>query len=123
MRAVIFEVEPAEGRRGAYLALAAQMRPLLEAQPGFLSVERFESLSQPGKLLSLSVFADEAGVAGWRTLPEHRAVQAAGRGGLFAGYRLRVAEVLRDYGLHDRAQAPVDSRAFHSGGNSGLHPL
>jgi hypothetical protein len=30
---------------------------------------------------------------------------------VFAGYRLRVAEVRRDYGLMQRAQAPADSLA------------
>ena len=111
MIAVIFEVEPAEGRRQSYLDIAASLKPRLEAMEGFVSIERFESLSVPGKILSLSFWRDEAAVAQWRGLDEHRAAQTAGRGGVFAGYRLRVAGVLRDYGMTDRVQAPADSRA------------
>lgn len=115
MIAVIFELQPAEGRRADYLDIAARMRPMLEEIEGFISVERFESLSTPGKLLSISFFEDEAAVARWRNLAAHRRAQSEGRAGLFAGYRLRVAHVLRDYGLHDRAEAPADSRAAHGG--------
>jgi len=113
MIAIIFEVEPALGRQSAYLDIAAQLLPTLQAIDGFISVERFQSLTTPGKLLSLSFFRDEAAVAAWRNTIEHRQAQEAGRGGVFAGYRLRVAQVLRDYGLHDRDQAPPDSRAVH----------
>ncbi len=113
MIAVIFEVEPAEGRKDDYLALAAKMRPLAEATPGFISVERFQSLTDPGKLLSVSFFEDVAALDRWRQQPEHRGAQTAGRGGIFAGYRLRVAQVLRDYGMDDRAEAPADSRDAH----------
>ena len=115
MIAIIFEVEPAEGRRDAYLDMAAKMRALLEEQDGFISVERFESLTQPGKLLSLSFWRDEEAVRKWRTRAEHRAAQTAGRNDLFAGYRLRVASVLRDYGKENRAEAPDDSVAAHGG--------
>ncbi|MDK3016630.1 antibiotic biosynthesis monooxygenase family protein [Pseudodonghicola flavimaris] len=115
MIAIIFEVEPAEGATAAYLDIAAEMRPLAEEIEGFISVERFESLTQPGKLLSLSFWEDEAAVARWRQLAAHRQAQASGRGGLFRDYRLRVAHVLRDYGLTDRAEAPEDSRAAHDG--------
>ncbi|MEO0822512.1 MAG: antibiotic biosynthesis monooxygenase [Pseudomonadota bacterium] len=111
MIAVIFEVEPAEGAMEDYLAHAARLRPELEAIDGFLSVERFESLTTPGKLVSISFWRDEAAVAAWRNRPEHRASQAAGRSGMMTGYRIRVAAVLRDYGLEARAQAPADSRA------------
>ncbi|MGO4325874.1 antibiotic biosynthesis monooxygenase [Cupriavidus sp. 2TAF22] len=114
MIAVIFEVIPAEGRMDTYLSIAAQLRPTLEAIDGFISVERFQSLSDPGKLLSLSFFRDEAAVKAWRNTEEHRHAQSAGRGGVFAGYRLRVAQVLRDYGLDERDQAPADSRAVHA---------
>ena len=113
MIAVIFEVWPAEGEMGHYLELAAALRKDLEQIDGFISVERFESLSTPGKLLSLSIFRDEAAVAAWRNRPGHRATQAKGRNGVFADYRLRVAQVLRDYGLEDREEAPADSRAVH----------
>ncbi len=112
MIAIIFEVEPAEGRQAAYLDLAAELRSHLETMDGFISVERFESLTTPGKLLSLSFWRDEAAVTAWRTHDVHRRMQAMGRSGLFAGYRLRVAAVIRDYGLHDRAEAPADSRAL-----------
>lgn len=113
MMAVIFEVEPAAGRRQAYLDAAAALKPLLEHIDGFISIERFQSLSQPDKLLSLSFWRDEAAVAAWRNLEAHRRTQAAGRGGIFADYRLRVVGVVRDYGMHDRAQAPSDSRVAH----------
>ncbi len=112
MIAIIFEVEPAEGKQGAYLDHAAELRPLLAEMDGFLSVERFESLTTPGKLLSISFWRDEAAVTAWRTHPVHRRMQALGRSGLFAGYRLRVAGVIRDYGMHERAQAPEDSAAI-----------
>lgn len=113
MIAVIFEVEPAEGRTQDYLDIAAAMRPMLEGVDGFLSVERFQSLTDPRKILSLSFFADEAAVARWRNLGAHRNAQARGRSGVFDTYRLRIASVVRDYGMFDRAQAPADSRAVH----------
>ncbi|WP_017941187.1 MULTISPECIES: antibiotic biosynthesis monooxygenase [unclassified Thioalkalivibrio] len=113
MIAVIFEVEPHAERKQDYLDAAASLREHLKDVDGFISIERFESLSQPGKVLSLSFWRDEAAVREWRNLEEHRQVQAAGRGGIFADYRLRVAEVVRDYGMHERAQAPDDSRRTH----------
>ena len=113
MIGVIFEVEPAEGRQQAYLDMAAQMRPLVEQIPGFVSVERFQSLTTPGKLLSISFFEDEAALEEWRRLEAHRRAQEAGRKTLFADYRLRVVSVLRDYGKEDRAEAPEDSVARH----------
>jgi len=115
MIAVIFEVMPASGRKQDYLELAASLRPQLEQIDGFISVERFASLSTEGKILSLSFFRDEAAVLAWRKLEAHRSAQAAGRGGVFADYRLRVASVMRDYGMTEREQAPVDSRERHSG--------
>jgi len=113
MIAVIFEVRPAAGHRDAYLALAARLREDLMQMDGFISVERFQSLTDPEKMLSLSFWRDEEAVAAWRNHERHRATQSAGRGGVFAEYRLRVATVLRDYGLTDRAEAPADSRAHH----------
>lgn len=113
MIAVIFEVWPAPDRKQEYLDLAASLRPLLEQVDGFISIERFESLSEPGKILSLSVFRDEAAVVHWRRLEQHRSAQAQGRGGIFRNYRLRVASVIRDYGMTERAQAPRDSRDRH----------
>ena len=113
MIAVIFEVEPAAGKRGEYLDTAARLAEELQAIPGFVSIERFESLVAPGKLLSLSFWRDEAAVAAWRNRPHHRAAQSAGRSGVFTDYRLRIAHVVRDYGLAERAEAPADSRAAH----------
>jgi heme-degrading monooxygenase HmoA len=110
MIAVIFEVWPRTEHRHAYLEIAASLREQLEAVDGFISVERFESLSEPGKLLSLSFWRDEAAVAAWRNLAAHRAAQARGRSEIFADYRLRVAGVIRDYGMNDRAEEPQDSR-------------
>jgi len=113
--AVIFEVQPRPDRREAYLDAAARLKPALEAIDGFVSVERFESLTTPGKILSLSVWRDEDAVRRWRNLEEHRRMQAAGRQSIFADYRLRVASVIRDYGMNERAQAPEDSRRSHGG--------
>ncbi len=115
MIAIIFEVIPAAGRKDDYLEMAAEMRALVETMPGFISVERFQSLTNPDKLLSLSFWEDEAAVQRWRELQEHRAAQRTGRGGMFADYRLKVVEVLRDYGQQDRAEAPEDSREAHGG--------
>jgi len=106
MIAVIFEVTPADGQRERYLGLAAQLRPQLERIDGFISVERFQSLTQPGKLVSLSFWRDEEAVRRWRELEAHRAAQRAGRDEVFAGYRLRVAQVIRDYGMFERDEAP-----------------
>jgi heme-degrading monooxygenase HmoA len=115
MIAVIFEVWPAAGRREEYLALAAGLRGELETMDGFISIERFASLSEDGKLLSLSFWRDEAAVTRWRNLEAHRRAQAAGRGGIFRDYRLRIATVLRDYGMSvRREEAPRDSEAFHA---------
>ena len=113
MIAVIFEVTPAEGQRERYLEIAADLKQHLEQIDGFISIERFESLSRAGTLLSLSFWRDEAAVQAWRNLQTHRAAQVEGRAGVFAGYRLRVAEVLRDYGMNVRDPAPSDSRALH----------
>lgn len=113
MIAVIFEVEPDPAHRQEYLDVAARLRAELEAIDGFVSVERFESLSRPCRILSLSFWRDEEAVAHWRTLESHRMAQARGRSGVFHGYRLRVAQVLRDYGLHERDEAPPDARAAH----------
>ena len=109
MIAVIFEVWPAEGRAGEYFDAAARLKTDLEKVDGFISVERFESLTAKGKYLSLSFWRDEDAVRSWRNLDGHRRVQRMGRGGVFADYRLRVASVLRDYGLHQREGAPQDS--------------
>ncbi len=113
MIAVIFEVWPADGRRDAYLDIAAALRSELDEIDGFISVERFQSLTDPAKLLSLSFWRDEEAVKTWRNHAAHRAGQQKGRAGIFANYRLRIAAVTRDYGLTERAEAPDDSRAIH----------
>jgi heme-degrading monooxygenase HmoA len=114
MIAVIFELWPAEEGTSTYLDLAAALKPELEGVDGFISVERFRSLSDPGKLLSLSFWRDEDAVKAWRNTASHRAAQAAGRGGVFRDYRLRIAAVVRDYGMADRDEAPEDSRLAHA---------
>jgi heme-degrading monooxygenase HmoA len=114
MVVVIFEVWPASGRKEEYLDIAAKLKPELEAVDGFISVERFKSLTDEGKILSLSFWRDEQAVLAWRNAGHHRAAQAKGRGGVFADYRLRVASVMRDYGMNEREQAPRDSRAAHA---------
>jgi heme-degrading monooxygenase HmoA len=109
--AVIFEVEPAE--REEYFRIAAELAPLLERIDGFISIERFQSLGDPGRVLSLSFWRDEAAVAAWRAMEAHRVAQAEGRARVFRDYRLRVAQVVRDYGMAARGEAPEDSRQVH----------
>jgi heme-degrading monooxygenase HmoA len=111
--AVIFEVTPVAEHRQAYLDIASDLRPMLNGIEGFISIERFASLSDPTKILSLSFWRDEEAVEQWRNTREHRDAQHAGRTGAFADYRLRIAAVVRDYGLNDRAEVPVDSQAVH----------
>lgn len=111
MIAVIFEVHPREGQAARYFEVAAQLRARLEAMDGFISVERFESVTRPGHFLSLSFWRDEEAVRRWRCEGQHRNAQREGRGSVFADYRLRVAAVLRDYGKSERDQAPADSLA------------
>ena len=113
MIAVIFEVWPKPEHKNEYLDIAAELKPILETIDGFISVERFESLTEKGKILSLSFFRDEAAVAAWRNVAQHRKSQGKGRATIFENYRLRIAGVIRDYGMNDRAQAPKDSRAVH----------
>lgn len=113
MIAVIFEAYPKDGHKQEYLDLAAYLRPFLDNIDGFISIERFESLYEPGKILSLSFWRDEEAVEEWRKLEAHRGVQAKGRAEVFENYRLRVANVLRDYGMFDREQVPPDSQIYH----------
>lgn len=115
MIAVIFEVYPAEGKTQQYLDIAAELKPLLSEIDGFISIERFASLTEEGKVLSLSFWRDEQAITDWRQLETHRTAQQQGREGVFANYRLRVAEVSRDYGMAERQQAPVDSKERHDG--------
>ena len=111
---MIFEVEPHAARRENYLRIAAELRALLDDIDGFISIERFQSLSDEGRILSLSFWRDEAAVAQWRTLEAHRTAQTEGRAQIFRDYRLRIAHVVRDYGISDRAEAPPDSQAAHA---------
>lgn len=113
MIAVIFEVEIHAEQQAQYLDIAASLKPLLNDIDGFISIERFQSLAQPDKLLSLSFWRDEAAILQWRQLEAHRMAQQQGRSVIFKDYRLRIAAVERDYGLQQRAAAPVDSQLFH----------
>lgn len=122
MIAVIFEVEPSEGGRGAYFRRAEELRPLLAGIDGFISIERFESLTQPGRILSLSFWRDEDAIEAWRNVEAHRAAQAAGRAGVFRDYRLRIGHVVRDYGMRQRDTAPPDSAQFHDKGRFSAAP-
>lgn len=113
MIAVIFEVEPHGNHVQDYLDAAATLRPLLAEVLGFISIERFQSLSSTGKILSLSFWRDEEAVAQWRNLTAHRSIQRLGRQEYFSDYRLRVASVQRDYGMTSRDEAPADSKEVH----------
>ena len=113
MIAVIFELTPAEGRFADYQRLAEELAAELKDRDGFISVERFESISRPGHFVSLSFWRDEEALRKWRNLEQHRAAQREGRGGIFRSYRLRVAQVIRDYGMDERSQAPGDSVKVH----------
>ena len=113
MHAVIFEVWPKEEGRQEYLDIAAALKPRLEQIDGFISIERFQSLTEPTKVLSLSFWRDEAAIAEWRRIEAHRQAQAKGRSELFRDYRLRIASVIRDYGMSERAEAPPDSKERH----------
>lgn len=113
MIAVIFEVWPAEGHKQTYLDIAASLRAELQTMDGFISIERFQSLTDETKLLSLSFWRDEAAVAAWRNVERHRAAQKRGRKGVFRDYRLRIAGVMRDYGMTERTEAPADSRTIN----------
>lgn len=113
MIAVIFELWPDGNRKAEYFEIASDLRAYLDKIDGFISIERFESLATPGKVLSLSFWRDEIAVAAWRNLEVHREAQAQGRGGIFTHYRLRVASVLRDYSMTERENAPKDSRIKH----------
>jgi heme-degrading monooxygenase HmoA len=114
MIAVIFEVQPAEGKGTEYFELAAALRPELTKLDGFISIERFESVTTRGKFVSISFWRDEAAVAAWRNVEGHRLAQAKGRDSIFADYRIRVASVIRDYSMDARDEAPADSRTAHS---------
>ena len=111
--AVIFEVIPADGRKDDYLNIALELKPVLEKIKGFISIERFQSIYHPEKILSLSFWESEAAIKEWRTLETHRAAQTKGRSYIFKDYHLRIAQVVRDYGMFDRTEAPQDSRTYH----------
>ena len=111
MVAVIFEVHPTKEGKAEYLSIAAGLREFLKNRPGFISIERFQSLGDDGKVLSLSFWESEEAVQEWRNLLEHRMAQQRGKAELFERYRIRVAQVLRDYTDAEREQAPSDSNA------------
>jgi heme-degrading monooxygenase HmoA len=112
MIAVIFEVIPTTEGKQEYLSIAAQLREHLKEVPGFISIERFQSLNDESKILSLSFWEDEAAIARWRNLEQHRAAQAKGRQTLFENYRIRVGHIVRDYSLDAREQAPEDLKVI-----------
>ena len=114
MIAVIFELEPKTDQRKAYFSIAEDLKPFVEKIDGFLSIERFQSVQNPDKYLSLSFWRDEEALKAWRNLFEHREAQKFGRTKIFQDYRLRVASVVRDYGMTKREQAPEDSAAVHA---------
>lgn len=114
MIAVIFEVIPNEGKRDEYLDIAASLRPELDKIEGFISIERFQSFSNPDKVLSLSFWKNEESIQQWRNLEMHRHAQAKGRNEVFKDYHLRIASVVRDYGMFEREETPKDSSEFHS---------
>jgi heme-degrading monooxygenase HmoA len=109
MIAVIFESWPRSGRGHTYLEMGASMMELVEGFDGFISIERFESVVEPGKFVALSFWRDEEAITAWRNVTEHRRIQNGSRKGVFDDYRLRVATVTRDYSMHNRTQAPADS--------------
>lgn len=113
MITVIFEVFPRNGKLKEYLDIASKLRSELNKINGFISVERFQSMTDPGKFLSLSFWKDEKSIAQWRNTELHRIAQDKGRNLIFNDYRLRIASVVRDYGMHDREQAPFDSKKIH----------
>jgi len=117
MIAVIFEVYPAKGKLEEYLDIASSLKPQLEKIDGFISIERFSSLVEEGKILSLSFWRDEIAVEQWRNMESHRLAQEKGRENVFSNYRLRVADISRDYGMNSREQAPADSRSIHDESN------
>ena len=114
MIAVIFEVETLEGQQVNYLEFARKLLPLVEKIEGFISIERFESLANPGKILSLSFWRDEKAIAEWRNISEHRQAQHEGRQSIFSNYRIRIADITRDYGMHKTSESPQDSKEFHA---------
>ncbi|MDA6071616.1 antibiotic biosynthesis monooxygenase [Flavobacterium sp. AC] len=113
MIAVIFEVIPNEGKKEEYLNIAASLRPELDHIEGFISIERFQSFSDPEKVLSLSFWKDEESIQQWRNLEMHRHAQAKGKNEVFKDYHLRIATVVRDYGMFERKETPEDSSSYH----------
>jgi heme-degrading monooxygenase HmoA len=114
MIAVIFEVETHKGKQKNYLEFARELRPLVDQIDGFISIERFESITNPGKILSLSFWRDEKAITEWRNISEHRQAQQEGRESIFSNYRIRIAGITRDYGMHKKSEAPQDSKKFHA---------
>lgn len=113
--AVIFEVVPADGQKQEYLDIATKLKPELEKIKGFISIERFQSIYNPEKILSLSFWENEEAIKEWRNLETHRYAQTKGRKSIFKDYRIRIAQMVRDYGMFERDETPSDSKSFHNG--------
>tara|TARA_R110000744_G_scaffold181026_1_gene300016 strand:- start:58 stop:432 length:375 start_codon:yes stop_codon:yes gene_type:complete len=114
---VIFEVVPANGQKQEYLDIATKLKPELEEIKGFISIERFQSIYNPDKILSLSFWENEEAIKQWRNLETHRIAQTKGRDSIFKDYRIRIAQTVRGYGMSIRDEAPSDSKSFHNGIN------
>lgn len=113
--AVLFEVVPEDGQKQEYLDIATKLKPELEKIKGFISIERFQSIHNPEKILSLSFWENEEAIKEWRNLEIHRNAQSKSRELIFRGYRIRIAQTFRDYGMFERDETPSDSKIFHNG--------
>ena len=109
---VLFEVKPTKEGMQRYLDLAAMLKPMLTGFEGFIRAERFSSLNEEGKLLSMNVWTDEAAVERWRNMAEHRMSQKEGREKLFESYKITVCNAVREYSDTEREQAPEDSNGY-----------
>lgn len=109
---VLFEVKPTKEGMDRYLELAKMLKPMLNGFKGFQSAERFRSISDDGKLLSMSVWDSEDDIKIWRNIAEHRLSQAEGKNKLFENYKITICSTIREYGLNDRENAPKDSNEF-----------
>ena len=112
---VLFEVTPTAEGKVRYLELAAQLKLLLSDAKGFIHSERFSSLNEEGKLLSLNVWENEESVKKWRNELHHRMSQSEGRERLFENYRITVAYVIREYDDYNRREAQEEyNEYFHN---------
>ncbi|HJA07813.1 MAG TPA: antibiotic biosynthesis monooxygenase [Candidatus Mailhella merdigallinarum] len=116
---VLFEVTPTAEGRQRYLELAASLKKLLAEAKGFIRAERFSSLTEEGKLLSMNLWESEDDVDAWRNTLDHRISQMEGRNKLFKKYTITVASVIREYGNTSREQAPSDSNLHLASNTNG----